>query len=1035
VKNNVQFKRILLGGAAVGMFMIPALAQQQTEVVTVTGIRASLESAQSIKQNANQVVDSITNVDIGALPDRNVAEALQRVPGVTLQRNDAPNDLVRMGSTGNSVFIRGLSWVQTTFNGRDEFSAINGRTMSFADVSADLLSGVDVYKSPTASMIEGGIGGVVDLKTHKPFDFDGRKIAVSGDYTYGEMSDRALPSVNGLFSDRWNTGIGEIGFLASVDWQDQLTSTTGINLYPFDCYNSAGSIYQATATDNSYSTCLADSGHVMKPQGFAYREVNFRQQRLAGTAVLQWRPTDRLEFTFSGMNTYAHFTDLEHYVQMDSKAWADYGVGSTYVNKQWVKGTGKLTTIDTRAGTGHNRTSEIAANVKWTPTDNLDISVDLQYVDSNRQYLNNSVFTGYLPSTIMTYDLTDRNNPKISWDSAANTEDPNNYFWYADMDHMEYNSAHSYAARIDATYRFDGDGLFGFVKSLDAGFRSQNKLSVARATGYNWASINPINWWIDGGYTLGGTWFSYTGATQFTNSNGELITSAAISDGFKKMNTYGQLYSYPLIYGVKVPKLWVPSRDLALTNTYDLTTLYRPVQPGWGWQSYTYNVDCKQGITCIKAYENTTVGGSVTGNTISPQTQDTYAGYFQANYASQNPFGWGIPIDGNIGVRIVSTKHVVEHGKLVMPAAPNVAAAYLGANGCNAALGNPMKAGDPTTVVTSCADFNTALNFWGDYAHAAYAVVRPDPVTTDYIQALPSFNFRALLSDQLQARLAYSETMLRPEFAYTSNDGSLSFNWGDSSSSQAFSSATVASGYEGNPNLKPMHSKNYDFSLEWYFSPSGSVTVSLFNKYISNYIYTRTATTPVTNPYSGVTMNFSDTSYVNGAKGGVDGFELDYHQFYDFLPGFWGGFGLEANYTKIWNWGGHNNSGNITASDAVASGNATLPMEGMSKDSYNLALMYSKYDIDARLAWNWRSTYMSSSANSNAPRTPVWVENYGQLDGSVFYSFLDHFKAGIQVTNITGSKFNTDQGYGDYHPRVNWIAHDRSYSVVLRTSW
>nr|WP_243850968.1 TonB-dependent receptor [Rhizomicrobium electricum] len=1004
------------------------------ETVTVTGIRASLQSAQSIKQNANQVVDSITNVDIGALPDRNVAEALQRVPGVTLQRNDSPNDLVRMGSTGNSVFIRGLSWVQTTFNGRDEFSAINGRTMSFADVSADLLSGVDVYKSPTASMIEGGIGGVVDLKTHKPFDFDGRKIAVSGDYTYGEMSDRALPSGNALFSDRFNTRLGEFGVLASVDWQDQLTRTTGINLFPFDCYNSAGTISQATATDNAYTTCLADSGHKMKPQGFAYRQVDFRQQRLAGTVVLQWRPTEKLEFSVSGMNTYAHFTDLEHYVQMDSKAWGDYGANSTYKNGQWIKGTGKLTTIDTRAGTGHNRTSELAANMKWTPTDNLDVSVDLQYVDSNRQYLNNSVFTGYMPNTLVTMDLTDRNNPKISWDKTADTTDPTNYYWLADMDHMEYNSAHSYAERIDATYRFSGDGLLGFVKAVDVGFRAQQKLSVARATGYNWASINPIGWWIDGGYTLGGTWKSFPGKTSFVNSNGETITSAAISDGFKTLNKYGQLYSYPLIYGQNVPKLWVPSASLALMNTYDLTTLYRPVQPGWGFQSYTYDVGCKTGITCIAAYANTTVGSSVTGNTISPQTQDTYAGYAQLDFAKENLFGWNIPIDGNIGVRIVHTKHVVENGKLVMPSAPDVGS-YKVSNGCALALGKEMKAGDPTTVVTSCADYNTAMTFWGDYAHAAYAVLRPDPVETSYTEALPSFNLRASLTSELQARLAYSESMLRPEFAYTSNDGSLSFNWGDSQSSQAFSFKTTPSGYEGNPNLKPMHSTNVDFSLEWYFAPSGSVTMSLFGKRITNYIYTRTAPTSVTNPYSGQTYTFSDTSYVNGSKGGIDGWEIDYHQFYDFLPGFWSGFGFEANYTKIYNWGGHNNSGNITASDAVASGNATLPMEGMSNDSYNLALMYAKYNIDARLAWNWRSTYMSSSANSNAPRTPVWVENYGQLDGSVFYSFWDHFKVGVQVTNITGSKFNTDQGYADYHPRVNWIAHDRSYAMVVRTNW
>ena len=91
-------RTLLLVGASVSAISLPASAQEQgpIETVVVTGMRASLESAQSIKQNAIQVVDSVTAVDIGALPDRNVAEALQRVPGVTLQRNDSPNDLKRI---------------------------------------------------------------------------------------------------------------------------------------------------------------------------------------------------------------------------------------------------------------------------------------------------------------------------------------------------------------------------------------------------------------------------------------------------------------------------------------------------------------------------------------------------------------------------------------------------------------------------------------------------------------------------------------------------------------------------------------------------------------------------------------------------------------------------------------------------------------------------------------------------------------------------------------------------------------------------
>ncbi len=175
----------------------PAYAQDATtgdeEVVVVRGIRASLQSAQTIKQNADQIVDSITAVDIGALPDRSVSEALQRIPGVTLQRTNETATPRVWRREGGAVFIRGLSWVRSETNGRDIFSANSGRVLSFEDVSADLLAGVDVYKNPSAQQIEGGVGGLVNLRTRLPFDDDGLLVAGSIDYSVATSVKRASP--------------------------------------------------------------------------------------------------------------------------------------------------------------------------------------------------------------------------------------------------------------------------------------------------------------------------------------------------------------------------------------------------------------------------------------------------------------------------------------------------------------------------------------------------------------------------------------------------------------------------------------------------------------------------------------------------------------------------------------------------------------------------------------------------------------------------------------------------------------------------
>jgi len=189
---NAKRASVLMGGAsllAIGLTAAPAFAQDAAQnaapakddntVVVVTGQRAQLRSAQKIKKDSPVIVDSITAVDIGALPDRSVSEALQRISGLTLERTNNNRDPARLAVEGGNVEIRGLSWVKSETNGRDIFSANNGRALSFDDISADLLAGVDVYKNPSASMIEGGIGGIVDLRTRLPFDARKQVVAFS----------------------------------------------------------------------------------------------------------------------------------------------------------------------------------------------------------------------------------------------------------------------------------------------------------------------------------------------------------------------------------------------------------------------------------------------------------------------------------------------------------------------------------------------------------------------------------------------------------------------------------------------------------------------------------------------------------------------------------------------------------------------------------------------------------------------------------------------------------------------------------------
>jgi TonB-dependent receptor len=206
--------------------------------ITVTGIRKALETAQEIKKDADTVVDSITATDIGAFPDKSVAEALQRVTGITVNRFAASGDTTHFSAEPSGVIIRGLPQVRSEFNGRDSFNANSSRGLSFGDVSPELMAGVDTYKNATADMIEGGIAGTINLRTHVPFDSQGFVLAVSGDVGYGDLTEEAKPSGSLILSDRWDTGIGEFGLMVNAAYSEVATESQGTQIGRF--FNNSG---------------------------------------------------------------------------------------------------------------------------------------------------------------------------------------------------------------------------------------------------------------------------------------------------------------------------------------------------------------------------------------------------------------------------------------------------------------------------------------------------------------------------------------------------------------------------------------------------------------------------------------------------------------------------------------------------------------------------------------------------------------------------------------------------------------------------
>ena len=292
---------------AMAMMAAPVLAQETTPqaapdaaaaaapaedtVIVVKGLRKSFQSATDIKRKSAQIVDSIVAEDIGKLPDTNIAETLQRIPGVQISRNTR--------GEGNGYVVHGLKQVMTTLNGRLLFTVAN-RSATLLDFSADILSGVDVYKTATADQIEGGLGGLINVHAARPFDFKGFHGSGTVAANYSNIHDKVTPRLSGIVSDRWSTSHGEFGALLGFQYEeiDSGGYQTGTNAYVnrndlYD-FNGDGHVNSANGADNIQIPTTAKAQY---EQG--------ERRRGALYSSMQWRPNDDLTLYTDLLWTYS----------------------------------------------------------------------------------------------------------------------------------------------------------------------------------------------------------------------------------------------------------------------------------------------------------------------------------------------------------------------------------------------------------------------------------------------------------------------------------------------------------------------------------------------------------------------------------------------------------------------------------------------------------------------------------------------------------------------------------------------------------
>jgi len=1056
------------------------------EAIVVTGIRQSLRNSQAIKRNSEVVVDSVTAEDIGALPDRSVTEALQRIPGVAIDRFSAGRDPDRFAAEGSGVVVRGLSYVRSELNGRDTFTANNGRALSFSDVPSELLGGVDVFKSPSADMIEGGIAGTVNLRTRLPFDSTGTVVAGTLEASWGDMRREVAPTGSILASTRWDSEIGEFGILGSLTYSELELRSDAVQISNFGLrtLNTNGDVTGGTPVGGTPCTTGAQASCVFLPRGAVMRSTDYHRERYGMSAAAQYRspgrsflatvqflrsdsredssehvieiatdnvtsngdsravPGTQLEFDDSGVFDNGFITGPSGWRddQQNTAAWGGngdvrtprYGLQSNNIRRD-----------------GHQRfvTSDIGANVRWNASDRVTLNFDYQHVDSEVEALDFGIWTSSFQNVFIDLDgsripLIEFRPPEVCSGPATNSpctdlaggasdQDPS-YFGIDGQGKVHnsfqdpYNSF--YRSAMDHIEESEGnEDAFRFDANLDfeeGSWLRSVRVGARHSTRENIARFSTYNWGV-----LSEIWGGRGPVWLDDPINGNPDTGG----GTPATGRYAP-FAFPGFMRGRAgdptlgdPRLFYSSN---VAENYEDASNFA-LQVGDEWRPRLVN-GCPQNWVPLAQRCGIVNGTPFLPGEINPVNEENNAAYAMIRFGNELGDS-GIRISGNLGLRYTRTERVSTGTQVFNLVTFSTEAQCL----------NPTPLPDgsipaPTPFCSLPADVRAQARAFAN----GTIEQRTAQLTYDYF--LPSLNIKAELGGGFQARFAWYNGIAPPEFGYTRNFANLTLA-ANQADIEAGNGRPIVRTTVGNPFLRPIESSNFDLGLEWYFDDVGQLTVAAFHKRLNGVLTNGVERREFTN--NGATFEAIVTTPVNSEETGtIRGFELAYQQTYNFLPGLLSGLGLNATYTFVDSSGVSQSTLSETDPDVAAGNQANvdtslLPLQGLSRHTINITPFYERGPLTLRLSYNWRSRFLLTTRDVIVPFAPIFNESTGQLDGSIFFSITDNIRVGVQAVNLLNEVTRTSQVIAASEaegitlaPR-SWFMNDRRFSAVLRATF
>jgi iron complex outermembrane receptor protein len=435
--------------AAAGLLsVLPAMAQDApapTTVITVTGVRKAAESAQKIKMDADNVIDSIVADDIGKFPDTNVAETLARVSGIQVRRD---------AGEANTVLIRGLPGIATFINGREMFTT-TGRYIQLADIPSTMLQRADVYKSQSADLVEGGIAGAIDVRTNRPFDFKGFQMGAQIGAKNKDKANATDPEGSAMISNRWKTGAGEIGALFGVSYiKDRFHEERAFETFPID---------KSWAAPN-----------LTGPDLVGIQDIYGQRKRTAENFALQWKPNADLELYAEGLHSeFKGHDETDFFVGLP---WATSGdqIKVTKIpgtnQTDTINSTNTFTILSTQARASESIASQYAVGGKWRVNSGLRATGEVARTTSSYNWVNPILDTNLNVDKV--YVKTNVDDGAFAQYQGAGLNDPSKIYLFQFFDRYGHDHGSSTDGRADLTWTPEADGLF---KEFSGGVRFNDR--------------------------------------------------------------------------------------------------------------------------------------------------------------------------------------------------------------------------------------------------------------------------------------------------------------------------------------------------------------------------------------------------------------------------------------------------------------------------------------------------------------------------------------------------------------------------------